>query len=311
MTTGQTRPLRIATRGSRLALTQTRWVADRLRELLHNRAIEIVPIVTHGDARRDLPLTQLGEGIFVKALETELLEGRADLAVHSLKDVPSRETAGLTIASVPTREDPRDALIAARGQRLQDLADGATLATGSPRRIAQLRAARPDLQFTGVRGNVETRLRRLDDGEFDGLIMAVAGLARLGLEHRISHTFEPELCVPAVGQGALAVQCRADDDESLQIAANIDDATAHLEVTVERAILAALGGGCQVPLGALARTRGEDLELDAVVADSTGAELVRWRERGKATEAARMAARASESLGREAAHLLAAGRASS
>lgn len=309
MTAGRAEPLRIVTRGSALALTQTHWVAERLAPLLGGREIELLPVTTQGDARRDLPLTELGEGVFVKALEAELIEGHAELAVHSLKDVPSAETPGLTLAAIPTRADPRDALITRDGQPFEGLAQGAMLGTGSPRRVAQIRAMRPDLQFVGVRGNVETRLRRLDDREIDGLIMAVAGLARLGLEHRIATIFRPEDCVPAVGQGALAVQCRSDDDETLEILRRLDDPSARLETTVERAFLASLGGGCQVPIGALARRLSEEIEFQVVVADSTGMSLVRHLERGSIDYPEVLAARTVASLNRAAGHLLDSARA--
>lgn len=244
-----------------------------LRPRLGGREIAIDIVTTRGDARHDVPLVQLGEGVFVKALEAELLEHRADLAVHSLKDVPSAETEALAIGAVPMREDPRDALITRNGTPFDSLPEGAMLATGSPRRIAQLRALRPDLRFVGVRGNVDTRLRKLDDGEFDGLVMAVAGLARLGLRDRIATVFSVDECTPAVGQGALGVQCRSRDDAVMEILRSIDDPRAHAETAAERAFLRAIGGGCRVPVGALAIQDGDTIRLRAVVADSNGTEV--------------------------------------
>jgi hydroxymethylbilane synthase len=292
------RPLRIATRGSSLALTQAHAASDLLAPYLAGREVDIEVIKTTGDVRQDISLTQLGEGVFVKALEAELIHGRADIAVHSLKDVPSAEAPQLIIAAVPTREDPRDALVTRDGRPFEDLPDGALLATGSPRRIAQLRSLRPDLRFTGVRGNVDTRLRKLDAGEFDGLVIAVAGLKRLGLASRITTAFSVDQCIPAVGQGALAIQCRRDDAETLGLLASIDDADAHAEVRAERSFLTAIGGGCRVPVGALARKEATQLRLWAIIADADGVTLGRADRAGAVDDA--------ERLGREVASDLAA-----
>lgn len=296
MTQGPGRTLRLASRGSALALTQSRAVAALLSTHLGSGTIEIEVVSTRGDQRQDVPLQQLGEGVFVKALEQELLDEHADLAVHSLKDVPSTETAGLVIGAVPEREDPRDALITRDGRPFDELPQGAVLATGSPRRIGQLRALRPDLQFTGVRGNVDTRLRKLDDGEFDGLVMAVAGLSRLGLSHRIASTFSLDDCTPAVGQGALGVQCRAIDAEVSKLLTAVDDTNARREITAERAFLAAIGGGCRVPVGAIARVEGTNLRLRAVVADLEGTLVTRADLRGSTDDAAELGQEAARAL---------------
>ncbi|MFN0071729.1 MAG: hydroxymethylbilane synthase [Chloroflexota bacterium] len=274
------RPLRLVSRGSQLALTQSHYVIALLEPFLGDTSIIIETVTTRGDARQDVSLTQLGEGVFVKALEAELLNGHADFAVHSLKDVPSAETDGLIIASVPTREDPRDALVTRDGRSFSELAEGALLATGSPRRVAQLRALRPDLRFTGIRGNVGTRLRKLDEGVTDGLVMAVAGLSRLGLQDRIATVFSLDECTPAAGQGALGAQCRANDDTMLPLLGSIDDSGAHAETRAERSFLAAIGGGCQVPVGALATREGNTLRLRAVVADPHGQIVVRSNQVG-------------------------------
>ena len=297
MRTGM-RPLRIATRGSSLALTQAHAAADLLAPFLAGREVAIEVIKTTGDVRQDVSLTQLGEGVFVKALEAELINGRADVAVHSLKDVPSAEAPQLIIAAVPTREDPRDALVTRDGRPFEDLPNGALLATGSPRRIAQLRALRADLRFTGVRGNVDTRLRKLDAGEFDGLVIAVAGLKRLGLVSRIATAFSVDQCIPAVGQGALAIQCRRDDAETLCLLASVDNADAHAEVHAERSFLTAIGGGCRVPVGALARKETTELRVWAVMADADGVTLCRADRAGVVDDA--------ERLGREIASDIAA-----
>jgi hydroxymethylbilane synthase len=256
-------------------MTQARTVAALLERLLGGRSIAIDVVSTRGDTRQDVSLTQLGEGVFVRAIEEELLAGRADVAVHSFKDMPAAEASGLVVSAVPVREDPRDAVVTRDGCMFADLPQEALLATGSPRRVAQLRALRPDLRFTGVRGNVDTRLRKLDSGEFDGLVIAVAGLNRLGLEQRIATIFEVDECTPAVGQGALAIQCRRDDDELLALLGQVDDTPTHLEARAERAFLVAIGGGCRVPVGALARHVDGSLLLSAVVADEEGVSLAR------------------------------------
>ncbi len=284
MPTGM-RPQRIATRGSTLALKQAHSVADMLRPLLGRQELSIEIVSTRGDVRQDISLAQLGEGVFVKALEEELLSGRADIAVHSLKDLPSEEVSGLVIGAVPVREDSRDALVTRDGTDFSDVPTGAILATGSPRRIAQLRALRPDLQFAGVRGNVDTRLRKLDEGQFDGLVIAVAGLSRLGLHQRISTVFSPEQCIPAVGQGALAIQCRSDDAETLALVAHVNDEITNTETRAERSFLAAIGGGCRVPVGAIGRRNGDELHLLAVVADESGQDVARSERTGPASDA--------------------------
>lgn len=284
---------RLATRGSALALVQAKHVADRLTAMNVGVEIELVVVTTHGDRRRDLPLSQLGEGVFVKALEEELLQERADLAVHSLKDLPIEAATGLVIAAVPERADPRDALVTRDGGTLADLPSGATVATGSPRRVVQLGAVRPDLRFVGVRGNVDTRLRKLDAGEFDALVIAAAGLDRLGLSDRNAQMFDEDLCTPAVGQGALAVQCRSDHDSLVTLLGQLNDPNARSEIDAERALLVALGGGCKVPVGALARREAEQLRLTAVATAPDASGLARAHGHGDPAHA--------EALGQEVA----------
>ena len=296
--------LRVATRGSKLALGQTQLVTAMLKPFLGAREISIEIIKTRGDIRQDVSLIQLGEGVFVKALEEELLAGRADIAIHSLKDLPSTETPRLTIGAVPAREDPRDAIVTRDRRHFGDLQSGALLATGSPRRIAQLRALRPDLQFIGVRGNVDTRLRKLDSGEFDGLVIAVAGMNRLGLGARITTVLEKEQCVPAVGQGALAVQCRADDQEVTSLLESIDNAATHTEITAERSFLSTIGGGCRVPVGAIAQLDGETLEMCSVVSDLGGQHISRSKRSAAADEAVQLGQLAAGDLAASMEHLV-------
>lgn len=269
--------LRLGTRGSLLARTQSGLVASALEAI--GARVQLVPIVTEGDRR---PVdTTFGEGWFVTALREALLAGRIDLAVHSSKDVPLEDLAGIRTAAMLERADPRDALVlpavgppAGRfldgPPELAALARGATIGTDSPRRAGFLRAARPDLRVIPLHGNVDTRLARLDRGDADALVLAVAGLARLGRFERISAILPPELVAPAPGQGALAVEVRDDDDELAAIVAGIDHEPTHLAVRAERRVLDTTGGGCRAPVGALARVAGGQISLLAAAVDPDG-----------------------------------------
>jgi hydroxymethylbilane synthase len=246
-------PLRIGTRGSGLALAQTGQVAERLRELGHDVTVEIIS--TRGDDRRDLPLHTLGgDGIFVRELERALREGRIDLAVHSLKDLPTAPTAGLEIGCVPARACPFDAFVGREGESLVTLPAGAIVGTSSIRRVVQVRAVRPDLDVRPIRGNVDTRLRKFDAGEYRCLILAAAGLERLGLGHRITGLLSPPEFWPAVGQGALALQVREDDAVTRAAIAPLDHPASHAAVVAERACLAELSAGCLAPVGGWGRS---------------------------------------------------------
>ncbi len=264
--------LRLGTRRSPLARTQSERVAAALRERAGVR-VELVEVVTHGDVSRAPLATMGGTGVFVSALRDALLAGRVDLAVHSLKDLPTAPAEGLVVAAVPPREDPRDVLVASGGRRLADLPAGARVGTGSPRRAAQLRALRPDLRVVDVRGNVGTRLRTVAEGELDAVVLALAGLLRLGRAGEATDVLAPEQVLPAPGQGALAVECRADDADVLRACALLDDPATRAATTAERALLAALEAGCAAPVGALA-TVGDDgaLHLTALVAALDGSE---------------------------------------
>lgn len=246
------RPLRVGTRGSTLAVTQTGWVVDRLRE--HGADVEVHTITTRGDVRPDVPVAGLGQdGVFVRELEQALLDGRIDVAVHSLKDLPTAETPGLEIASVPEREIPFDVMVGRAGTTLVTLPAGSIVGTSSIRRVMQVRALRPDLDVRPLRGNVDTRLRRLEAGDYDCLILAGAGLRRLGLADRITEVLRPDAFWPAVSQGALAVQVRAGDAATKQAVSRLDHEPSHRSVLAERACLAALAGGCLAPIGGWAR----------------------------------------------------------
>jgi hydroxymethylbilane synthase len=259
-------PLRIGTRGSALARTQTEQVAKRLREA--GVAVTVEVISTLGDRRHDLPVARLGgDGVFVRELEQALLDGRIDAAVHSLKDLPTAETPGLLLAAIPERASPFDAVVGRSAPRLAELPRGATVGTSSIRRVAQLRAIRPDLDIVPLRGNVDSRLRRLDAGDFDAVILAAAGLERLGLAARITEVLRPPAFWPAVSQGALAIQTRADDAASRRAVGVVDDAATRAAVVAERRMLAGLAGGCLAPIGGWARIEAEELVLGGRVFD--------------------------------------------
>ena len=265
--------LTIASRGSQLALWQAHWVEARLQELGHECRIEIIK--TTGDKITDTPLAKLGaatggKGLFTKEIEEALLDGRADLAVHSLKDLPTVLPAGLALAAVPEREDPRDAVV---GRKLADLKPGDAVGTSSLRRAAQLRRLRPDLRIESIRGNVDTRLRKLDEGQFAAILLAFAGLNRLGWAHRIAEILPPEIMCPAVGQGALAIETRESGD-AREACAALNHAATHAAVAAERAFLRALGGGCQVPVGAFARLTDDGLGLSGLVIAPDGSKLI-------------------------------------
>ncbi len=273
----------IGSRGSRLALWQAEWAKERLSALHPRLSIRIEIIKTTGDKLKDVSLSVIGgRGVFTKELEEALLDGRIDLAAHSLKDLPTRLPENLSIAAITEREDPRDALVLRAGSlpaatSLKTLPPGATVGTSSLRRRAQLIHLRPDLRIKELRGNVDTRLRKLDAGEYDALILASAGLRRLGLGDRISAYLEPEEMLPAVGQGALALETRADDEQAMRLVAALDHAPTRAACEAERALLRELGGGCQVPIAAHAITTEDRLRLEGLVAGVNGATVIRER----------------------------------
>jgi hydroxymethylbilane synthase len=268
------RILRIGTRGSLLA----KWQAESIRKRLFAATgveAEIVVIKTAGDKMQQVPLTQIGgKGIFIKELEEALLDETIDLAVHSVKDVPTDTPSRLMFPAVCRRDDVRDCLV---GSTLANLRKVARVGTGSLRRQAQLLHIRPDLDIRDLRGNVDTRLRKVESGEYDAILLAKAGLDRLGVSQRIAEILSPEVCMPAVGQGAIAVECRLKDAETADILAPLDDAETRTAIIAERALLAALQGGCQVPLGAWARIERAELVLEACVCSVDGVQYVKQR----------------------------------
>jgi hydroxymethylbilane synthase len=269
-------PLRIATRKSQLALWQAEHVAALIRKAHPGITVELLPMSTKGDRIQDRSLAAIGgKGLFIKELEAALEDRRADMAVHSMKDVPGDLPGGLMIAAVLPRADARDALITRGPLRLEDLPRGARLGTSSLRRQAQLLAARPDLRIEALRGNVDTRLRRLDNGELDAIVLACAGLTRLGLESRIAARLDPNVSVPAVGQGVIGIECRTDDLGSRETLRALNDAATRTAVDAERAFAHRLGGSCQSPIAAYAQVERERLSLVGLVAEPDGSRLLR------------------------------------
>jgi hydroxymethylbilane synthase len=269
--------LRIGTRGSLLA----KWQAESVRKQLFALAgveAEIVIIKTAGDKMQQAPLSQIGgKGIFIKELEDALLDESIDLAVHSVKDIPTEVPRGLSFPAVCRRDDIRDCLISPTGSTLEALRQGARVGTSSLRRRAQLLRLRPDLDIRELRGNVDTRLRKVGDGEYDAIVLAKAGLDRLGLSQRISETFAPEIFMPAVGQGAIAVETRLSDNETGDLLSKLDDPETRAAIITERALLGALQGGCQVPIGAWARIERGEMVLEACVTSVDGQQHVKQR----------------------------------
>ena len=271
------RALRIGTRGSGLA----RWQPEYVRKRLYSAAgveAEIIIIKTSGDKLPQAQLSQIGgKGIFIKELEDALFEETIDVAVHSVKDIPTAIPPRVSFPAIFRREDVRDCIVSANGATLTHLRHGARVGTGSLRRQAQLRHIRPDLDVRDLRGNVDTRLRKVESGEYDAVMLAKAGLDRLGWSSRISETLSPDICMPAVGQGAIAAECRLSDSEASEVLATLDDAETRNAIIAERALLSALQGGCQVPIGAWARTEREEFVLEACVCSLDGSQYVKQR----------------------------------
>jgi hydroxymethylbilane synthase len=287
--------IRIGTRGSQLALVQSRWVQACIQRQLPDFNVDLVTITTSGDRFVEQPLSLIGgKGLFVKEIEEALQTGVIDCAVHSMKDVPGELAPGLVIAAVPPREDVRDVLITPDGLRLGQLPRGARVGTSSLRRMALVRAARPDLEVQNLRGNVDTRLRKLDRGDFAAIILAAAGLNRLGIKRTGIAFCDPLDFIPAVGQGALAIESRG--DEVAQLLAGLDDAATRIAVTAERAFLARAGGSCRTPLAAYATISGENMEVRALIASPDGKQVVRGDRRGPVTGAEGLGVTLAEEL---------------
>ncbi len=290
--------LRLGTRGSRLALTQSQWVAAALERRSGVR-VEIVPIRTEGDRVQDRPLVEIGgQGLFTLEVDRALLDGRVDLAVHSLKDLPTTLQEGVHLAAVPEREDVRDVLIGPKGRplTLATLAEGARLGTGSLRRQAYARVFRPDLRVDGIRGNLDTRVERVDTGDYDTIILAAAGIRRMGWTDRVHEHLDPASWPPAPGQGALAVVVRSHDPERAEIVRVLDHPPSRAAVTAERALMGGLQAGCQLPVGALGLPFGGGLRLRAIVASPDGTRVVRAEGTGAQDDPDGLGARLAERL---------------
>ncbi len=271
----------LATRKSLLALTQSRWVKSEIEKRWPGVEIQLLKVVTKGDRILDVPLAKVGgKGLFVKEIEDALLRKDADLAVHSLKDCPTELPEGLEVTVFPKREDPRDAFISRDGKKLSELPQGAKVGTSSLRRLSQLRKIRPDLVIESLRGNLDTRLKKLDEGMYDAIILATAGLNRLGLSDRITEHIDPETMLPAIGQGSLGIEFRSNDSRMREILSSIHDEMTSICVRAERAFLLRLEGGCQVPIGAYAVLSGNDIIMEGLVADEEGHEVIRRKRVG-------------------------------
>jgi hydroxymethylbilane synthase len=289
--------VRIATRKSALALWQANFVKAELEAAHPGLQVELVPMSTQGDKILDTPLAKIGgKGLFVKELETAMLEGRADIAVHSMKDVPVDFPEGLMLHTICKREDPRDAFVSNTYQQLADLPQGAVVGTSSLRRQCQIKAMRPDLQIKDLRGNVNTRLAKLDAGEFDAIILASAGLIRLGFEARIASFLDVGTSLPANGQGAVGIECRSDDLVVQQLLAPLEHKETRICVLAERAMNRKLQGGCQVPIGAFAVLQQNELWLRGLVGQLDGSEILRSEIKGEATQAEQLGTQLAEQL---------------
>ena len=302
--------VRIATRGSALALWQANWTRDQLRLAEPELTVELVVLKTRGDQIQDRALSEVGgKGLFAKEIEEALLDGRAQIAVHSMKDLPADLADGLVIGAVPEREDPRDALVVAPAHAARDVAglpERARVGTSSLRRVCQLRARRPDLDVVALRGNVDTRVRKVDGGELDAIILACAGLKRLGYGARITAALSTDESLPAIGQGALAIECRADDAVTKARLERLNHRPTALAVTAERAFLRRLAGDCKTPLAAYATLAGDALSLTGLVGAPDGSRLLRHTLAGNAADGAALGrALAEELIARGAEQLLA------
>ncbi|EHK9053770.1 hydroxymethylbilane synthase [Vibrio vulnificus] len=290
-------PIRIATRKSPLALWQAYYVKDALQKAHPGLEVELVTMVTKGDVILDTPLAKVGgKGLFVKELEVAMLEERADLAVHSMKDVPVDFPEGLGLVTICEREDPRDAFVSNTYHHVDELPQGAVVGTCSLRRQCQLKAYRPDLVIKELRGNVGTRLSKLDAGEYDAIILAAAGLKRLELEERIRSFIEPEQSLPAVGQGAVGIECRTNDERILKLLEPLNHADTADRVKCERAMNLTLEGGCQVPIGSYALLEGDEIWLRALVGEPDGSEIVRGEIRGPRAQAEQLGVQLANQL---------------
>jgi len=291
----------VATRPSLLAYTQTQQTVELMKAQHPDCEFEIVKISTHGDAVTDKPLTAFGgTGVFVKELENAILEGRADFAIHSLKDVPSIQPEGLVLAAFPTREDPRDVLLIKNGLSIDELKDNCTIGTGSPRRIVQIAELKPGATFTDLRGNIDTRLKKLEEGQYDAIVLAAAGLRRLGKEIDAKAFLPVDTCIPAIGQGAITIECRKDDEETIALLRTINNKDTETAILAERAFMKTVGGGCKFPLGAYATIENETVQLAVMLGNHHTQQILRFSDKASVTEAEKLGKNLAEKIIAEA-----------
>lgn len=276
----------LGSRGSKLALWQANYVASQLTRVVPDLDVEVKVIKTKGDKILDVALSRIGDkGLFTKEIEKELLDGSIDMAIHSMKDLPSQMAPGLCIGAVLKRENPGDVLISRQGYKFSDLPEGAIIGTSSLRRISQIRALRPDIVLVDIRGNIETRIRKMHEQELDGIVLAYAGVKRLGLEEKISDILPHNIMLPAVGQGAIAIEVRQGDTSNLELARSINHEPTNWATRTERSFLRVLEGGCQVPIGCYAEVSGENITVEGLVASLDGRRVFRESIQGKCQEA--------------------------
>lgn len=287
----------IGTRGSQLALWQANWVKSEIEKNFPGTSVSLEIIKTKGDKILDVPLAKVGgKGLFVKEIEDALLEKRVDLAVHSMKDMPAEIPEGLCIAAIPERENPLDVLISRNGLKIDELPEGSKIGTSSLRRMSQIAAIRPDLQILSLRGNLDTRIKKLEAGEFDAIILAAAGVRRLGLSEKISQYIDPQIMLPASGQGALCIETRENDPKTAEIVRSLNHETTASAVIAERAFLHRLEGGCQVPIAAHAKVNGDLIEMEGLVSDVKGTIIFKSALTGKTDEAAEIGRKLADIL---------------
>ena len=287
----------VATRPSLLAYTQTQQTVELLKAKNPDCEFEIVKISTHGDAVTNKPLTAFGgTGVFVKELENAILEGKADFAIHSLKDVPTIQPDKLMLAAFPTREDPRDVLLIRNGLSINQLNDHCVIGTGSPRRMVQIAELKPTATFADLRGNIDTRLRKLDEGQYDAIVLAAAGLNRLGKQIDEKAFLPVDLCIPAIGQGTIAVECRKDDEETIALLRTINNQDTETVTVAERSFMKTIGGGCKFPLGAYATIENETVQLSVMLGNHHTQQIIRLSDKAATSEAEKLGIKLAEEI---------------
>ncbi|MDF1795516.1 MAG: hydroxymethylbilane synthase [Coxiellaceae bacterium] len=296
--------LTIATRKSPMAMWQAEHIKQRLHTFHPELTIDILGVSTSGDRDKQTPLAELGgKNVFVKEIQQQLLEGNADIAVHCVKDMSAHSIAGLQLTAICERDDARDAFVSHQYERLEDLPAGASIGTGSPRRESQLKSLRPDISIKPIRGNVDTRLKKLDDGEYDAILLSAAGLTRMDMAYRVKYLFQPQQMIPAIGQGALGIECRGVDIDSQEIISVLDHAPSHLCVAAERAVNQRLCGDCHTPLGAYATLNDDNiLSIIAMVGSSDGSIILRSQQQGNAENAQHLGISVANDLIAQGAH---------